>query len=163
MAEQGGYRKPSNPAPVSGPGSLSQRTDGGPGQPVREVPAAYYGERQEMRDIQGGATMAQGSMPAGSPVMPSNGAAPPSAPITPGQGITPLTEPTQRPDEPGTAGAALGPGPGAEALGLPTSSEDNKRLLKYLPAIMRQAESQDAGQQIKMLAQYLRGLQNEQY
>jgi hypothetical protein len=28
MAAQGGYRKPGNPAPVSGPGSLSRRTDG---------------------------------------------------------------------------------------------------------------------------------------
>lgn len=152
MAEQGGYRKPSNPAPVSGPGSLSQRTDGGPGQPIREVPAAYYGERQEMRDIQGGATMAQGSMPTGSPVMPSNGSTPPSAPITP---PTPLTAPTEYPDEPGTAGAALGPGPGPASV---EPNADAQRLLKYLPAIMRQAESPDSGQQIKMLAQYLRGI-----
>lgn len=152
MAEQGGYRKPSNPAPVSGPGSLSQRTDGGPGQPVREVPAAYYGERQEMRDIQGGATMAQGSMPAGSPTMPSNGMTPPSAPMTP---PTPLTAPTEYPEEPITAGAPLGPGPGP-APDEPNS--DAQRLLKYLPAIMRQAESPDSGQQIKMLAQYLRGI-----
>lgn len=155
MAEQGGYRKPSNPAPVSGPGSLSQRTDGGPGQPVREVPAAYYGERQEMRDIQGGATMAQGSMPAGSPTMPSNGMTPPSAPVTPGQGVTPLTDPTERPDEPITAGAPLGPGPGPE---MTNPNADAQRLLKYLPAIMRQAELPDSGQQIKMLAQYLRGI-----
>ena len=26
---RGGYRQPSNPAPVSGPGALSKRTDGG--------------------------------------------------------------------------------------------------------------------------------------
>jgi len=26
---RGGYRQPNNPAPVSGPGALSQRTDGG--------------------------------------------------------------------------------------------------------------------------------------
>jgi len=155
MAEQGGYRKPSNPAPVSGPGSLSQRTDGGPGQPVREVPAAYYGERQEMRDIQGGAQMAQGSTPTGSPTMPSNGMTPPSAPMTPGQGVTPLTAPTEFPDEPITAGAPLGAGPGP-APAEPNS--DAQRLLKYLPAIMRQAESPDSGQQIKMLAQYLRGI-----
>ena len=155
MAEQGGYRKPSNPAPVSGPGSLSQRTDGGPGQPVREVPAAYYGERQEMRDIQGGATMAQGSMPAGSPVMPSNGSTPPSAPASPGQGVTPLTDPTERPDEPITAGAPLGPGPGpAES----SPSQDNQKLLQYLPAILQQANSRDSSQQIRSLAMYLRSL-----
>ena len=28
MATQGGYRKPGTPAPVSGPGALSRRTDG---------------------------------------------------------------------------------------------------------------------------------------
>jgi len=152
MAEQGGYRKPSNPAPVSGPGSLSQRTDGGPGQPVREVPAAYYGERQEMRDIQGGATMAQGSMPAGSPTMPSNGMTPPSAPMTP---PTPLTAPTEYPEEPITAGAPLGPGPGpAES----SPSQDNQKLLQYLPAILQQANSRDSSQQIRSLAMYLRSL-----
>ena len=160
MAEQGGYRKPSNPAPVSGPGSLSQRTDGGPGQPVREVPAAYYGERQEMRDIQGGATMAQGSMPAGSPVMPSNGSTPPSAPTSPGAPPTGLTAPTERPDEPVTAGATRGPGPGPSDMGQDQILEDNKRLLEYLPAIMRQAEAPESGPQIKMLAQYLRSIAN---
>jgi len=152
MAGKGGYQAPGNPAPVSGPGSLSQRTDGGPGQPIREVPAAYYGERQEMRDIQGGATMAQGSMPSGSPVMPSNGTTPPPAPLTP---PTPLTAPTEYPDEPITAGAPLGPGPGPTQV---DPNADAKRLLKYLPAIMQQAESPDSGQQIKMLAQYLRGI-----
>jgi len=157
MAEQGGYRKPSNPAPVSGPGSLSQRTDGGPGQPVREVPAAYYGERQEMRDIQGGATMAQGSMPSGSPVMPSNGSTPPAAPISLGALPTGLTAPTERPDEPGTAGSNMGPGPGAPAP-MNIAEEDAQRLVRYLPAILRQAEMPDSGRQIKLLAQYLRGI-----
>jgi hypothetical protein len=104
-----------------------------------------------MRDIQGGATMAQGSMPSGSPVMPSNGSTPPAAPVSP---PTPLTAPTEFPDEPITAGAPLGPGPGPE----PQPNDDAQRLLKYLPAIMRQAESPDSGQQIKMLAQYLRGI-----
>jgi hypothetical protein len=108
-----------------------------------------------MRDIQGGAQMAQGSTPTGSPTMPSNGMTPPSAPMTPGQGVTPLTAPTEFPDEPITAGAPLGAGPGP-APAEPNS--DAQRLLKYLPAIMRQAESPDSGQQIKMLAQYLRGI-----
>ncbi len=160
MAEQGGYRKPSNPAPVSGPGSLSKRTDGGPGQPVREVPAAYYGERQEMRDIQGGATMAQGSMPTGSPVMPSNGPTPPSEPVTPATPPTGLAAPTERPDEPVTSGSNMGPGPDASGIGQDQAMQDTKRLLTYLPAIMRQAESPGSGPQIKLLAQYLRGIAN---
>ena len=44
---RGGYRQPSNPAPVSGPGALSARTDGGAGsskQPIRRIPGQAYGE-----------------------------------------------------------------------------------------------------------------------
>ena len=155
MAEQGGYRKPSNPAPVSGPGSLSQRTDGGPGQPVREVPAAYYGERQEMRDIQGGAQMAQGSMPSGSPVMPSNGMTPPSAPVSPGQGITPLTDPTERPDEPITAGAPLGAGPGPTPQPI-SSPDDVQKILPYLPIIEARANMAESSQTLRNIVQYLK-------
>ena len=158
MAEQGGYRKPSNPAPVSGPGSLSQRTDGGPGQPVREVPAAYYGERQEMRDIQGGATMAQGSVPAGSPVMPSNGMTPPSAPVSPGQGVTPLTDPTERPDEPITAGAPLGPGPGPEMTN-PNADADIQKLLPFLPMLAQRANSDQSSQTLRNIVSYLKAYQ----
>lgn len=152
MAEQGGYRKPSNPAPVSGPGSLSQRTDGGPGQPVREVPAAYYGERQEMRDIQGGAKMAQGSMPTGSPVMPSNGMTPPSAPMTP---PTPLTAPTEYPEEPITAGAPLGPGPGPTPQPI-SPPDDVQKILPYLPIIEARANMSESSQTLRNIVQYLK-------
>lgn len=51
----GGRRIPDEPAPVSGPGGLSQRTDGGPGnarQPIRVGPGNPHGERQEMEDMQ---------------------------------------------------------------------------------------------------------------
>ena len=44
MPRHGGYRTPSNPAPVSGPGSLSQRTDGGPRQVQAEMSGMPYGE-----------------------------------------------------------------------------------------------------------------------
>jgi hypothetical protein len=46
---RGGYRQPSNPAAASGPGALSQRTDGGPGstkQPIRRLPDAKSGENK---------------------------------------------------------------------------------------------------------------------
>ena len=57
MMEQGGYRKPSNPAPVSGPGSLSQRTDGGPTQPATYIPGLPQGEGQATYDQQIAAPM----------------------------------------------------------------------------------------------------------
>lgn len=96
MAGVGGYQAPANPAPVSGPGQLSQRTDGGPGQPVRSLPDAGYGESKAFVDQQQGAPLAQ------APGLPT---------------VVPLDAPTGRPGEPVTAGAPLGPGPGSEVLG----------------------------------------------
>jgi hypothetical protein len=103
------YQKPSNPAPVSGPGRFARRTDGGPGgrQAPVPIPGGAYGDGVDMMEVQSGAPMA-----ASAPVQQQAPAAPPAAPP---EGID-LFAPTQRPDEPVTAGAALGPGPGMEAL-----------------------------------------------
>ena len=57
MMEQGGYRKPTNPAPVSGPGALSQRTDGGPTQPATYISGLPQGEGQATYDQQLAAPM----------------------------------------------------------------------------------------------------------
>ena len=93
---KGGYRKPANPAPVSGPGALSRRTDGGPIQGAKEIPGGgKYGERKALADMQSGAPMQ------GNPV--------PSVP-TPSVPVTPLSAPTQRPDEALTSGMPFGPG-----------------------------------------------------
>lgn len=100
MAQHGGYREPSDPAPVSGPGALSARTDGGPGQPVRELPNAAYGEGGEFRALQEAAPLAGGNPP------------PRPAPV-------PLTAATERPLEPVTHGAPVGPGAGPEVSGFP--------------------------------------------
>lgn len=89
---RGGYQRPRNPAPASGPGAMSQRTDGGPAdpQPSRWVPTDDYGGATEMAAIQAQAPM-QGQVEAA---------------------MVPMDAPTQRPDEPVTAGAPFGPGPG---------------------------------------------------
>ncbi len=115
MAGKGGYQAPANPAPVSGPGALSQRTDGGPGQPVRSLPDAKYGENRDFVTQQQGAPLAAG------PQLPS---------------VIPLDAPSSRPDEPVTAGAPLGPGPGSEALGpvAPPSSGQLSQMLFGLAA-----------------------------
>lgn len=102
---RGGYRQPSNPAPYSGPGALSKRTDGGAiegMQPPATQPPKYmaglgYGEGGNMEQ-QSGAPMAGNDIPA--------------MPIP----MTPLTAPTMRPEEPITAGINLGAGPGVEAM-----------------------------------------------
>jgi hypothetical protein len=112
MAEHGGYRKPDNPAPASGPGALSRRTDGGPGhQPLRDVTGLPYGQNQELNDVQRGAPLAATETPGPSSRRQSS--------ARPGPQLTPFNAPTQQPDVPVTAGAAAGPGPGPEALGGP--------------------------------------------
>ncbi len=103
MAERGGYRAPSNPAPVSGPGALSQRTDGGPTQGATYIPGLPYGQGQETYANQVAAPMAGNSYAMEMP--------------------TELMAPTQRPNEPITSGIDIGAGPGSEALNLPNQEE----------------------------------------
>lgn len=108
MAEQhGGMRRPSSPAPVSGPGALSQRTDGGPAKPAY-VSGLPYGEGQDFYDLQ---TSAPLGAEAAKPRSRSGATAPQGGASSP----TPLFAPTARPDEPVTAGAPVGPGPGPQA------------------------------------------------
>lgn len=115
MAEQrGGYRRPSKPAPVSGPGALSRRTDTGQKQGARYMRGGAYGEGKEMMGLQQAAPMAA------APKTPR-----PAAPTQRPRNLPPLvglTDPTQRPDEPLTAGMPFGAGPGPEALNLPSTA-----------------------------------------
>lgn len=99
MAGKGGYQQPNNPAPVSGPGSLSQRTDGSPTQPATYIPGLPYGQGQQTYDNQIKEPMQ------GNP-FPSMG----------GVNVVPLDAPTMFPEEPGTAGIDAGPGVGSEAM-----------------------------------------------
>lgn len=60
---RGGYQRPKNPAPVSGPGALSRRTDGGPVQGAAPIPSGQYGERKQLQELQTSASMAGNSTP----------------------------------------------------------------------------------------------------
>ena len=88
-------------AGAAGPGKFSKRTD---------LPSQYYGEGVETASVKSGAPLAStrgvadnvGGRPAGTPAV--------SAPVTE------LFAPTERPEEPITAGINMGPGPGADAL-----------------------------------------------
>lgn len=132
----GGPRTPSKPAPASGPGRLSKRTDGGPTQAMRDLPNAAYGEQAAMQEIQSGAgmAMAEGALSPGS----AGGGMPPVE-------VTPFGAPTNRPDEPVTSGSPLGPGPGPESLGLSSEQDlqeqDKKTLVAYLPVLEYYANS----------------------
>lgn len=107
---QGGKRTPRNPAPVSGPGQLSQRTDGGPQQTLANMTGMPYGENAEFNTMQAAAPMSaagQTTARAPRPRQPRGGG---------GQGPVPLFSPTQRPDEPVTAGAPFGAGEGPPSM-----------------------------------------------
>jgi hypothetical protein len=129
----GGPRKPASPAPVSGPGRLSRRTDGGPGQVQRSLPNAEYGEQGFYSAIQSGAplALAEGAL------TPSSGATGTASPSP--MPVTPFNAPTQYPGQPVTSGADIGPGFGSDALGLVNENqlreEDRKKLVAYLPVL----------------------------
>ena len=108
MAEnRGGFRPTApqnNPANISAVGGAGQSGT----QPARYISGMAYGQGQEMMTQQQSAPMAGPSQAeAPSPL----GASMPS--------VMPLTAPTERPDEPLTAGMDFGAGPGSEALNLP--------------------------------------------
>lgn len=113
----GGYQQPSNPAPVSGPGELSQRTDGGAidgmSQPAQEWKGLPYSENKAVNDQQAGASLA------GDPYPTVN--------------ITPLGADTQRPDEPVTQGNPFGDGAGTEVMrGMPNYTPSLVDTIKHI-------------------------------
>lgn len=88
-----------------------QRTDLNAPLPATAAPARQYGDRTAQLAAQRAVPMA----PAPSAPAP---AAAPSRPLAPPPGsFGDVLRPTERPGEPVTAGAELGPGPGPEAIG----------------------------------------------
>lgn len=143
--QHGGYRKPSAPAAVSGPGKFSARTDGKPGaQPVRDVTGLPYGEGQAFSQLQGSAPMADSQ---GTP------AAPPFA----GDAPTPLHAPTERPDEPITSGVDVGPGVGADQMAPPVDVRaDLQRAQQYLPLLEPFANHPSTSEAFRLLVQFIK-------
>ena len=101
---------------VSGIGSMSKRTDLNVSkQPARYISGMPYGEGQATYEQQTAAPMA----------------ANPLAQVF--SEVTPLTAPTQRPDEPITAGINSGPGGGTELMrGIPNSMPNVMDTLKTI-------------------------------
>ena len=117
---------------VSGPGSNSKRTDLNVSrQPQRYMSGGSYGEGQELMSLQQGADLSAGPNMVGGVGM--------SKPITRrqsiGQPIEMLTAPTSRPNEPMTAGADFGAGPGSEILNLP-AAPGPKTLINVLEELI---------------------------
>jgi hypothetical protein len=99
-----------NPANVSATGGAGQSGT----QAAKYIPGLPYGEGQATMQQQMSAPMAG---PAAVPGLPS---------------VTPLFAPTERPDEPVTAGMDFGAGPGSEALNLPRERSLSETLASMI-------------------------------
>lgn len=117
---------------VSGPGKLAKRTDRNVSkQPTRYIRGGAYGEGQEMQAQQEAAPMSAGMQAAPSPQAVFS-----RAMMEP---LTPLGAPTNRPDEPITAGLDFGAGVGSEALDMPL--QQKPMLENVLLELMRYDET----------------------
>jgi len=113
--------------PVSGPGQFSERTDKAVENANQALPDAGYGEQKAYQEQKAGASMASGG---------GGGVDFASLFGNPAERVIPMDASTQQPDVPVTAGAAMGAGPGTEALGLADEQgEDLKSLVPYLPVL----------------------------
>jgi hypothetical protein len=108
-------------AGAAGPGKFSKRTDG------LSFQSPEYGAGVEQAAIKAGAPLAR--TPDVRPTSRSEmGMAPSQTPITP------LYAPTTRPEEPITAGIAMGAGPGPEIMGATRTTEKlSDALARMLP------------------------------
>jgi hypothetical protein len=140
---RGGYRKPNNPAPVSGPGKFSRRTDGGPmdTQPQRYMQGQAYGESKELNELQSGAPLA--AAPSNVPSISSGLPKPPNVS---------LSAPSTYPDQMVTEGLETDMGKP------PTSPEDRQKIAVMLALADRAAQDPNASPATVNFVRRLRGL-----
>jgi hypothetical protein len=146
-----------NPMNVNGRGGNGQ--SGNATQAAKYVPGLPYGEGQALMATQEAAPLAaapsieQSSMPSG------------LASAAASQPVVGLNEPSARPNEPVTAGAGMGAGPGMDALG-PSPDQtfnkqlqaDNQRLIQYLPSLEQMANDPSASNTFRNFIQYLKSI-----
>ena len=125
---------PMNPkAGVSGPGKYSVRTD------KLQLGSTSYGEGKETQEIKSGAPLAK------------------TADTRPS--VTPLYAPTERPDEPVTAGIDQGAGPGSNALmvnQLDDYTNFNTNIQSYGPVLSYIASLQNTSPETRRAIRQLR-------
>lgn len=134
----GGFRptaSQNNPANVSATGGAGQSGT----QPARYISGLPYGEGQATMQQQMAAPMAKASTPAPASI---------ESMISSGNFNTLLSD-TDNPEEPITAGASVGPGPGPEVLpksltGDVRDKENIQIVAKYIPVLLEAAKIPDA-------------------
>lgn len=121
---------------------------------MRDLPDAAYGEQATFQGDQSGAPMAMtgpGGLSGGVPSMSPEG-----------EPIIPLNAPTNRPDESGQSGAAMGPGLGPESLGLVNPSQqleqaDVDKIKSALPMLEYMSNLPGAMPSTRQLVRRLKG------
>lgn len=156
MMPAGGYQRPTSPAPTSGPGALSQRTDGGPGskQAAKYISGMPYGEGQETYDIQTAAPMeaAPNATMMGREERVVQGDQRP---------VVDLFADSEYPTEPVTDGIDMGPGRGSNAMPSnfgPRSTDEvvgNPLAIRYLPDLMAASRLPNAPDSYRRFVNYL--------
>jgi len=149
---RGGYREPSNPAPASLPGALSQRTDGGPAQAPMYMPGmkSMGSTGREQMAQQQGAALYKAPTSTGGFSIESNL-----------QPVTPITAGTMLPEQPIADGTTAFGGMGPEALNLPKQEDtdiDKQRLMSYLPALEIAANMPNSSVAFKNYVRLVRSL-----
>lgn len=115
-----------------------------------------YGEGADYMDLQSSAPMAKAASPTPNT---RQGSAAAGAPLPTG-----FVAPTERPDEPVTAGNSMGPGAGPDPSMIPAGPQDifkadARALSPYLPGLVRAAAQPDAPQGFVRFVRYLRNVQ----
>lgn len=125
--------------------------------PVMAATGQQYGKATAQRE-------AQRALPMGAPPPPAVGpvaSSPATGPTVPGQlpgQLVPLDAPSQRPNEPVTAGVPVGAGGGPELLGRLAQSEDGvEDLAMYLPMLEFIASQPGTSAQTRNFVRRLRG------
>lgn len=136
--------EPMNPlAGKAGPGKFSVRED--------LPPSTEYGERKQMQEIMGGAPTAK-----------TRGAADPKLgrPANPLPAATPLFAPSERANEPVTAGIDMGAGPGSEVLGMRQPDDTNFRanIAAYMPVLAYIASQPNTSPETRQVIRELRDM-----
>jgi hypothetical protein len=126
---------------VSGPGKFAKRTD-------LNVESTGYGDKVAYDANKSAAPLATAQK---SPLLSQ------APQVQPVQGVG-LYDPTQRPNEPVTAGVDVGAGPGSESLMINQISNDDKDIVaKYLPSLTSMASAQDTPQSFRAFVSFLQG------
>lgn len=129
--------------------AYANRTDLAGKIPVQAAPNQAYGKAGAQMDAQRQLPMGAAPSPVGS------GGGPASAGIPQ---LPPFDRPTERPDEPLTAGLSSGPGPGPEALNLQSPRDvELQAFMPYLPVLELQASQPNSSAALRILVRRIRG------